>query len=257
MKTRILSALLFMTLLIPCNASAMTTDELSDAFSKYSKPLEKLYGNNDIKKLIGECKKLLKKNEDPKAQFIGWTYLAHAYAKQGDKEKTLEAVEKFSAFDDENAMAPVISTVPLLRIGEDQNNVLNTCLKAAQNHEGEFREEMEQLCKDTVANFNKVSASKLWNAFDENEIAAEDAYKGKLVAVSGVVSNISTSVTGNPEITMNVDPYGMKTISFEFSREDRPKLARLKKGKKITIAGRCQGFVMGMSVCFTSCWILD
>ena len=234
-------------------ATALTSEEILEADKTYSPKFFKLYRDKNYKQIIQDSEKLLQ-NGDDKAKFIAWYFLSESYSAMGNKEKTLDALEHVKQLDTDGILSPVFAIPPLLRIGEDEK-ALNDCLSGARKSSGDKREQRENLCRNTVADFNEVSASKIWNAFNENEIAAEDQYKNKLIAVEGKVSKIATSITGEPEVTMNVDQYGMQTVTFAFPKDARAEIAKLKKGKKMKIAGRCRGFIMGLTVHFTDCWL--
>lgn len=234
-------------------AQALTAEEIQDAVKTYGPQFEKLYNKQNHKQIVKDGEKLVQ-NGDDKAKFVAWYYLSESYSALGDKKKTLAALDHVKELDSDGLFAPVLATAPLLRIGE-QEKALNDCLKGARKASGDKREQRERVCRDTVADFNKVSASKIWKAFNENEVAAEDQYKNKLIAVEGKISKISTSITGAPEVTMNVDQYGMQTVTFAFPKDARAEIAKMKKGKKMKIAGLCRGFFMGLAVHFTECWI--
>lgn len=90
-----------------------------------------------------------------------------------------------------------------------------------------------------------ITPNVLWQAFDANEIAAEDAYKGKIVVVQGIVNTITSDMDGNPMISFYADETGLVQVHCIFPPEDRSIIARLKKGQTITVAGLCDGMTMG------------
>lgn len=96
----------------------------------------------------------------------------------------------------------------------------------------------------SYANSAAISAVSLWKAFDDNEVAAEDTYKGKLVIVRGKISSITTDSTGNPMVSFDVDRTGLVKVNCLFSKEDRSVLAQLKKGSEVIIPGICDGMLL-------------
>ena len=236
-------------------AQALTFEEIDDAFKTYAKPFEKLVKKQDYKQIIKDGEELLQTGDD-KAKFVALYHLAGSNTTIGDKEKALDAVNKMKKLDSDGVYSGLTETRIFLSFGE-QDEALNSCLQNAQTVKKEYSVNFKNFCMNTIADFNKVSAKEIWNAFNENEVAAEDKYQNRYIAVEGKISKISTSITGAPELTMNVDQYGLHTIVFDFSNDDRPEIAKLKKGEKMKIAGKCRIFVMGLSLRFTDCWIMD
>ncbi len=87
-----------------------------------------------------------------------------------------------------------------------------------------------------------ISAKKLFDAFDENEFAAEELYKNKHMEVSGKIESIDTDILGTPYITLAVGQYSFFSVQCFFDRDSKPTLAKLKKGKSIVIRGTCKGW---------------
>ena len=235
------------------DAQALTRKEIENAHDTYGAPLLELYEKQNYKQVIEEAKKLTQ-HENEQARYIGWSYLADTYTELGEKEKALNALEETLKFDKEGLVLPLTTSSILLRLGEEKR-ALRDCLRGARNYGVEDRDVFEAYCRNKVANFNGVTAAQLWSAFNDNEVAAEDRYKGRLVAVTGKISKIATSITGAPEVTMNVDQYGMATVTFDFPRDARAQIAKLKKGSVAKISGECKGFLLGMTVHFSDCWI--
>ena len=239
---------------IVSNAQALTKEEIIQGAEKhYTNAIDRLYTEQNYSKIVEEGQKLIQKGDNI-SKLFGYIFLVEGYMQLGEKEKAFNALTELSKIDTENYIIPFLSLNVYLEFGEQEKG-LNLCLNAVKRYPEQERIKSEMKCRNTVADFNEVSASKIWNAFNENEIAAEDQYKNKLIAVEGKVSKIATSITGEPEVTMNVDQYGMQTVTFAFPKDARAEIAKLKKGKKMKIAGRCRGFIMGLTVHFTDCWL--
>ncbi len=84
-----------------------------------------------------------------------------------------------------------------------------------------------------------ISAVDLYTQFDSNAIAAETAYTGKLVQVSGTVGSIDKDLWGNPYVTLNADQYGFSGVNCYFSGDNVAPLASLTAGQSVTIKGTC------------------
>lgn len=73
-------------------------------------------------------------------------------------------------------------------------------------------------------------------AWLENELKSESLYKGKQVALSGIIFSIGRrAITNIPYVDLDINFFDGFTC--EFSEEDIEKLANLKKGQKIIIVG--------------------
>lgn len=257
MTKRLISLLVLGTLCIPSMASARVEPEnFFKNMDKISAPLEKLYATPskaNTKKLIAEANKFIK-SEDELKQLIGILYRINVAADNNEYSEELEALlKRLEELDGTGVL------FPSLKIGLHKNDItsdeaMQDCHKYVKNfnYNEKLKEYSENICRIAIVRFYKTSPSKIWNDFNENEVAAEDRYKGKLYAVSGKIAKITTSPTGKPQITFNVDDYGMKTVVFEFLKEDRKEIAKLKKGKTVTISGICRGMVLGMKVHFTN-----
>ena len=84
-----------------------------------------------------------------------------------------------------------------------------------------------------------ISATDLYNQFDNNSIAAEKTYKGKIVQVSGKVNTVDESFWGTPYVRLDADEYGISSVTCNFSKEDKSELESLNTGDMITIRGTC------------------
>lgn len=84
-----------------------------------------------------------------------------------------------------------------------------------------------------------ISATDLYNQFDNNSIAAEKAYKGKTVQVSGSVNTVDESIWGTPYVRLDADEFGLSTVTCYFSKDDKSTLESLNKGEVITVRGTC------------------
>lgn len=87
-----------------------------------------------------------------------------------------------------------------------------------------------------------ITAAKLYKAYDENELAADDNYKGKILRVSGKVGSIDQDMFNSLYVTLDTGDYNIFSVQCYFSDSERQKLTSLKKGGKATIVGRCEGW---------------
>ena len=87
-----------------------------------------------------------------------------------------------------------------------------------------------------------ISASKEYN---ENEIAADEKYKGKIIEVTGVIRDIGNDIMDNAYITLVGNEY-FGDIQCYFN--EKSVVAKLSKGKRITVIGSCSGLMINVQI---------
>ena len=108
------------------------------------------------------------------------------------------------------------------------------------------------------ANPIEISAHDLWMAYDENELNADNQYKGQIISVTGTVSEIGRDlITDVPFIALKAeDSIGIYSIQCFFQSADtHEKVAAVKDGDVITITGKCTG--KSLNVLLRDCYIQD
>lgn len=85
-------------------------------------------------------------------------------------------------------------------------------------------------------NLPKVTASKLFEDYQANEIAADEVYKGKEFEITGTVTGID-KILGNMLVKLATSNRFL-SLSLEFGEEYKSDLASLKKG--ISIRAKCE-----------------
>ncbi|MBR7069622.1 MAG: hypothetical protein IKI30_04150 [Oxalobacter sp.] len=79
-----------------------------------------------------------------------------------------------------------------------------------------------------------TTPAEMAKAYADNSVSADQQFKGKLILVSGTVSEISNDANGNPYITMASGSF--KNIPrFQFDKNNLDELAMLQKGQKLTV----------------------
>lgn len=97
-----------------------------------------------------------------------------------------------------------------------------------------------------------INASDLYLAYDENEVNADNLYKGKLVNVAGIVDSIGKDILDDPYITLKTDTYS--SVQCFLNKEDINLAATLKEDQPIVMQGRVDGYLMNVIV--KSCRII-
>ena len=94
----------------------------------------------------------------------------------------------------------------------------------------------------------KVSAIKLFSDYKNNEVSADEKYKGKFIDVSGQIGTIGKDITDTPYVTLSADQYGIDSVQCMFSQSDVSELSNLSKGQQITLQGEVSGKMMNVLV---------
>lgn len=90
-----------------------------------------------------------------------------------------------------------------------------------------------------------VTAMELFSAYDANEVAADTAYKGKTLKVSGKVAGIDKDFTDTVIVKLQTSNQFMDVMAYDVA----PDVAgSLRKGQALTLTCRGEGRVMGSPV---------
>ncbi len=89
----------------------------------------------------------------------------------------------------------------------------------------------------------EISAASLFAAYDTNGVAADKAYKGRLLAVRGRVDSISTDILGTPYVTLETGEL-LSSVQCMFDGEPDDEIAHLRPGHEVVIVGTCEGQVL-------------
>lgn len=87
----------------------------------------------------------------------------------------------------------------------------------------------------------EITANELYSAYNANEVAADEKYKGKKIAVTGVISDIRKDFAGNAKISLEIGI--LQTINCNFGK-NAGVVSKLNKQDKITVVGICKGFIV-------------
>jgi hypothetical protein len=96
--------------------------------------------------------------------------------------------------------------------------------------------------ENTAEEVISITADKLSEAYEENEIAADKRYKGKILKVTGVVESIDQGWFGGITVKLSVGgDWDFNTIDCSFDSEHEDAIAELKTGERVEIIGECDG----------------
>jgi hypothetical protein len=99
----------------------------------------------------------------------------------------------------------------------------------------------------------EVTANELYSIYNANEVAADEKFKGRKIAVTGIVDDISKDFTGDAKVILETGV--LQTINCNFG-ENIKAISKLTKGTKVTIIGNCEGFIV-KQVVLDNCELWD
>lgn len=113
--------------------------------------------------------------------------------------------------------------------------------------------ELSQAQKDSIANVEKMaviderkahtySATQLIQNYTDNEVRADENFKGKTLYVEGIVSDIKKDISGNIYVKLESTQNSFREVQCYF--DDKETAAKLEKGMLVTFDGRCEGLLM-------------
>jgi hypothetical protein len=92
-----------------------------------------------------------------------------------------------------------------------------------------------------------VTAAALWTAYDANEVAADELYKGKRLQVTGKLKSIDKDLMGDVVLMLEA-PNEFSTVHAGLDDADEGKAAKLTKGSEITVTCEGGGMVIGSPI---------
>ena len=98
----------------------------------------------------------------------------------------------------------------------------------------------------TPKSYTKVTASKLIEDYDGNEIRGDNAWKNQDVEVTGVVRSIDKGPFGGLYVVLSDgNRMSFHSVHVNLKDSEQVRAASLNKGQPATFKGRVQGFVIG------------
>ena len=87
-----------------------------------------------------------------------------------------------------------------------------------------------------------ISAVQLYAQYEANEVEADNKYKGKVLAVTGVAGDIGKDIMDEAYVLLSSgDALGMFGVQCFFSESEEQNFSNLRTGQQLTIKGRCDG----------------
>lgn len=92
-----------------------------------------------------------------------------------------------------------------------------------------------------------TTSVNMFNAYNRNEMAADQEYRGRKIRVTGIVSSISSTYDNTAQVSLETENQFM-SVKTSGDRKFDAKAARLYKGQSIRMTCIGAGEVMGMPV---------
>lgn len=221
-------------------ADALTFDEYR------AKANEFMGGTGEPAAFIKLSTDVLTKDVGDDTVFQGYTLgmRAHAYWRAGDLKNARVDAQKAIEVAPKGYLGYIVMGDILAQEGKLEEAAIELDKLVALAGSEEDKQYFTQLAANLRAEANAITPVKLWEDFDSNEVAAEDAYKDKIVILKGKISAITTSATGAPQVKFNIDQHGFTHVVCEFDKDNRSAVAKLGKGQEIIIAGTCRGMMI-------------
>jgi hypothetical protein len=105
---------------------------------------------------------------------------------------------------------------------------------------------------ESVPNPVNVTATQYYKDYQENEIAADDKYKGKPIFLKGTVQSISKDISDNGYLMLGPAEGKEYTDDFEswvkVELKDAAQAKTLHRGQQVTIEGTGNGMMVGIPI---------
>jgi len=112
--------------------------------------------------------------------------------------------------------------------------------------------DQERIKSFNLAPYYEIKAANLVTRYKNNEVVADDDFKGKRISVTGRVQEVGKDFTGAAYVYLVSDKYGFEGVRCYVDKAD-PTLRLLKRGDSAAISGVVKGFVMkdvGLEKCY-------
>lgn len=102
----------------------------------------------------------------------------------------------------------------------------------AQEMASELAERQAQ-AQAKVDEAEKLTAQQLFNAYQNNEVAAQQALNGRSILISGVIDDITLDFMDEPVVSLATSNQFM-SVQLDFDEEDAAMVSQLRSGQEFT-----------------------
>ena len=101
--------------------------------------------------------------------------------------------------------------------------------------------------KANVEQIMQVNVREILSAYKNNEVGADNKYKGKTIQVTGRIGDIKKDILDNLYVTLGTGAqFEIPQIQAFFDDSMNNQLGQLSKGRQLTIVGRVDGLMMNV-----------
>lgn len=102
----------------------------------------------------------------------------------------------------------------------------------------------------TAIAYIDITASQLLSEYQNNEVAADLKYKGRMLRVSGIVESVGTDILGSPYIVVVESAGDWSGVQCVYPQTTyfQQLLAELNTGDAIAVTGECEGYPLSLHV---------
>lgn len=185
-------------------------------------------------------------------------------AQLGDKNETVKTIQSMliqlgylSGTADGDYGNKTKNAVEMFQTSHKLNNdgiVTESVFAAIQNQFNSLPQASTDSNQDSK-NYIRISASKLNDAYQNNEVSADSTYKGQTIEVSGKIGSVSKTF-GTVYVRLDADEYGIFTVACAMRKDQEQAVGQLKKGQKVVIRGKCSGLSL-IEVYLDDCKIIN
>ena len=91
----------------------------------------------------------------------------------------------------------------------------------------------------------EVTSIKLYREYEQNEISADNKYKGNFVKVTGIIDDIGKDILDSMYITLKGSEF-IGGVQVFFEDEDNGVVATLSKNTRVTVVCKVDGLMMNV-----------
>jgi hypothetical protein len=91
----------------------------------------------------------------------------------------------------------------------------------------------------------KITAVKLIEEYDENEVSAKQKYENKFLQIAGTIEDIGSDITGDPYIILEGQS-GLSGVQCVFPKTQISNVSKLKNGDEVTVTGENIGSILNI-----------
>src|SRR5205823_6413272 len=89
-----------------------------------------------------------------------------------------------------------------------------------------------------MLNVDTITAEELYRVFQDNEVSAEQRYKGRLIHVAGTVRSVTKEAI---KLNERSDGYNHGFVVAYLEGKSREQMVHLNKGQAVLVKGICAG----------------